>query len=215
MKVYAHYFKDEESKNDYRWRTLLQFGTSWNIIGSVVMKNPGSAVPLKQVEEGCLLNNLNGFCKEYEWFEFSVDNTMRCIESLFRSYYQHNVSDSELNGVIQIFNLMNVRDPDLNQAIIRNKKSFYAFSVTIDKDIVNMVPPIYLGWGKLGFSSMFADNARLVFEKTIEKFDGQYLNAKFENNLFYHPQYLMGRGKNKSQSRQLLNAFCQNSQSSE
>ncbi|GIJ93186.1 hypothetical protein CAPN002_04040 [Capnocytophaga stomatis] len=44
MKVYAHFFEEKGEKEvQYRWRTLLQFGDSWEIIGSVVMKNPGSA----------------------------------------------------------------------------------------------------------------------------------------------------------------------------
>ena len=43
MKVFAHYYDSDETGNNYRWRTLLQFGASWDIIGSVVMKNPGSA----------------------------------------------------------------------------------------------------------------------------------------------------------------------------
>ena len=48
MKVYAHYRGKEKTGdgNSYRWRTLLQFGDSWECIGSVFMKNPGSAKPL-------------------------------------------------------------------------------------------------------------------------------------------------------------------------
>lgn len=45
MKVFAHCYDSDETGNNYRWRTLLQFGTSWDILGSVVMKNPGSAEP--------------------------------------------------------------------------------------------------------------------------------------------------------------------------
>ena len=53
MKVFAHYMGNEKDWNlsedgfQYRWRTLLKFGDSWNVIGSVIMKNPGSAQPLK------------------------------------------------------------------------------------------------------------------------------------------------------------------------
>lgn len=36
MKVFAHYIKDDTTGNEYRWRTLLQIGNSWNIIGSIV-----------------------------------------------------------------------------------------------------------------------------------------------------------------------------------
>ena len=210
MKVYAHYYNDKEVKNEYRWRTLLQFGTSWNIIGSVVMKNPGSASPLKCIREENLLDKLYSFSNEYEWFEFRADNTMQCIEALFRSYYRHNTKDSDLNGVIQIFNLMNVKDPNLEIAIERNKRTTHSFSVTIERDVNNLVAPIYLGWGGLGFSSMFVENAKIVFKKAIESFNCKYLTETFEDNVFYHPQYLMTRGKKHPKSQYLFNAFCQN-----
>ena len=210
MKVYAHYYNDKEVKNEYRWRTLLQFGTSWNIIGSVVMKNPGSASPLKCIREENLLDKLYSFSNEYEWFEFSADNTMQCIEALFRCYYRHNTKDSDLNGVIQIFNLMNVKDPNLEIAIERNKRTTHSFSVTIERDVNNLVAPIYLGWGGLGFSSMFVENAKIVFKKAIESFNCKYLTETFEDNVFYHPQYLMTRGKKHPKSQYLFNAFCQN-----
>lgn len=44
MKVFAHYMGNEKDWNlsedgfQYRWRTLLKFGDSWNVIGSVIMK---------------------------------------------------------------------------------------------------------------------------------------------------------------------------------
>lgn len=50
MKVFAHYECNENI--EYRWRTLLQFGSSWDVLGSVVMKNPGSARPCTQIKEG-------------------------------------------------------------------------------------------------------------------------------------------------------------------
>ena len=44
MKVYTHfYLMDENTAIGFRWRTLLQYGNSWEVIGSVVMKNPGGA----------------------------------------------------------------------------------------------------------------------------------------------------------------------------
>ena len=44
MKVSTHYYK-VDNQHGLRWRTPLQFGKSWDIIGSVVMKNPGSSAP--------------------------------------------------------------------------------------------------------------------------------------------------------------------------
>jgi len=45
MRVFAHYYSDEVTGIEYRWRTLLQLGDSWDICGTVVMKNPGSSRP--------------------------------------------------------------------------------------------------------------------------------------------------------------------------
>lgn len=50
MKVFTHYTKITEQE-EFRWRTLLQFGESWDIIGSVVMKNPGSAAVSRAVTD--------------------------------------------------------------------------------------------------------------------------------------------------------------------
>lgn len=115
MKVFAHYFHSKEMGNDYRWRTILQFGTSWDIIGSIVMKNPGSAGPENCVNEPATLEQLERFSEpDYgcysQWESFCSDDTLRKVEKLFCAYYK----TSTLNGVIQVFNLMNVRDPNLD-----------------------------------------------------------------------------------------------------
>ena len=44
MKVYAEYF--EENGLKYRKNTLLQFGNSLDVIGNIVLANPGSATLL-------------------------------------------------------------------------------------------------------------------------------------------------------------------------
>lgn len=213
MKVYALYFKSEETGNDYRWRTLLKFGTSWNVIGSVVMKNPGSASPIRSIGDEETLYHLHSFCNKDEWFEFSVDNTMRNIEKLFISYYQEQINNPILDGVIQVFNLINVRDADLEIALAKNKKATLPFSKTIEQDISQLIPPVYLGWGALGFAPSFREDAERIFYFVYQKKEGLYLQREFENNLFYHPQYLIGRGKNRPKSQYLLNAFCQNTTS--
>ena len=43
MKIYAEFIEDDGLL--FRTKTLLQFGDSWDLIGSIVMKNPGSAKP--------------------------------------------------------------------------------------------------------------------------------------------------------------------------
>lgn len=214
MKVFAHYFKSPETGNEYRWRTLLQFGTSWEVIGSVVMKNPGSAAPLtpdKPIENEKMLCHLRPFCSEYDWFEFDFkkDRTIYRIKELFCAYYETKLG-SDLNGVIQIFNLMNVRDPDLEKALIKNKKEVLPFSKTTENDITQLVAPVYLGWGELGKDPLFLDDAKKVFNVVYNELDGKYLREDFKNNIFRHPLSLMLYSKNKPDSKYILHAFCQN-----
>ena len=208
MKVFAHYFKSDETGNDYRWRTLLQFGSSWNVIGSVVMKNPGSAAPLKTVEDYDTISHLQSFDAENTWYAFSADTTMRMIEQMFSAYYQF-----PLDGIVQVFNLMNVRDPNLERARIKHQQAILPFSKTIDEDVRQLVAPIYLGWGNLGQEPDFKEDAERIFQVVKVEENGNYLHKKFEDNLFYHPYYLMGQGKNRPKSQFLLHAFCQNTTS--
>lgn len=101
MKVYTHYTKLTE-KEGFRWRTLLQFGNSWNIIGTVVMKNPGSAAASCMVTDRAVLQALRTFDEsmtEETWYEFTPDQTMYCIRDLFREYQLKN-AHTDLNGVI-------------------------------------------------------------------------------------------------------------------
>ncbi len=209
MKVYAQYYKSEETGNEYRWHTLLQFGSSWNVLGSVVMKNPGSAEPLKRVVDDDILQHLYNICED-EWYQFTSDNTMMNVEKLFCAYYREKEGFPCLNGIIRIFNLINVRDADLESALNKNRKCNFAFSKTVDEDILQLSSPVYLGWGKLGANPIFKADAEKIFAVAIEHMNGKYLHEKYDDNLFYHPQYLMGRGKNHPNSRYLLNAFCQN-----
>lgn len=216
MKVYAHYHEEDKSNgNAYRWRTLLQFGDSWSVIGSVVMKNPGSATPIDKdnpISDNNILSHLHEFDKENEWYLFRPDNTMQNIERLFRCYQIENGGSNALNGIIQIFNLINVRDPNLNNALKKNANAKYDYANTVDEDIELLVAPVYLGWGSLGFEETFRQNAQKIFDATKNTLNGKYLHPNFLDNKFYHPQYLMGRGKNKPNSQFLLNSFCQNTE---
>lgn len=117
MKVYTHYYKLSDNEG-LRWRTLLQFGNSFEIIGSVVMKNPGSSKPKgsKEIEDELHLSSLSMFDDTKDpWYEFTTDDTMRKVAVLFASYYGYN-NVNKLNGVIQIFNLFYIMDPNEQRA---------------------------------------------------------------------------------------------------
>ena len=185
MKVFAHYYQSEETGNNYRWRTILQFGTSWDIIGSVVMKNPGSAEPNNSVYEPSTLEQLKRFSEsEYDWYSlvwysFSSDDTLQKVEKLFCAYYK----TSTLNGVIQVFNLMNVRDPNLEQALIKDNKVTYPFSKMVESDIKSLVAPVYLGWGDLWTKEPFREDAEKIFRIVQEQMNGNLDVLTSEDNV--------------------------------
>ena len=211
MKVYAHFLKSEKDSFQYRWRTLLQFGNSWNIIGSIVMKNPGSASRKNIVSEEKTLCQLSRFGEsKHSWYVFSVDNTMTLIEKLFTI----KNDGKPLEGVIQIFNLFNIRNADLDQALKDRERAKESIYSTIEDDIAAMrtaSAPVYIGWGGLGNLPEFKEKASQYFSFIKKELKQDYLWDDFSRNPFYHPQYLLGRGKNRERSKWLLNAFCANS----
>ena len=202
MRVYAHY--ERINNIEYRWRTLLQLGDSWDVRGTVIMKNPGSSrpiywnndmpIPIKNDET---LRNLKCFdvSDHYgtkEWFEFSVDPTMRHVSHLIGDYLDYNKTPKE--GIIQLFNLFNVIDASLENAINKYENSGIN---TIEEDLRNIVFPVYIGWGNLWKNKLFNDNAKKFFDSVKDEM--HYLDSSdIGKNSFYHPQYLLGVGKNRS-----------------
>ena len=213
MKVYTHYL----NKNgiEYRWRTILQIGNSWDVCGTIFMKNPGSSKNIKanllHINDKEILKNLREFddvksSSSYEWYEFSIDNTMDCVKDLFETYYHER--REPLNGVIQIFNLFNIRDANLGKAIDKSKGDVIEeLAYTADNDIKHIVPPVYIGWGDLWKHTALRDNAEKIFSAVYKK--TPYLCDDIQNNKFYHPQYLMNFGKNKVDCIFELNRFIQ------
>ena len=97
MKVFAHYFYDNKNDVEYRWRTIIQIGNSWDVRGTIFMKNPGSSKPVessnKPIDNSVILEKLRTFddrraSLSFEWYEFSVDRTMISVINLFKAYYE-------------------------------------------------------------------------------------------------------------------------------
>ena len=211
IKVYTHYLCKNEI--EYRWRTIIQIGNSWDVRGTIFMKNPGSSKPVesssKPIDNRVILEKLRTFddrrtSLSCEWYEFSVDRTMVSVINLFKAYYEAH--GKQLNGVIQIFNLFNVRDANLKKAIDKCKDDGLDKLVyTTDDDIKNMVSPIYIGWGNLWRVPAHKENAQRIFSEVIKK--TSYLCNSIEGNKFYHPQYLMNYGKNRKNCIEVLEKF--------
>ncbi len=211
MRVFAHYYSDEVTGIEYRWRTLLQLGDSWDICGTVVMKNPGSSRPTCPINDNDseLLSHLKRFDNAnsytgHGWYHFSVDNTMGLVRNLIEAYLVAHNKPAE--GVIQIFNLFNIRDVDLGKGLEKMQVSQgESILMTTDDDINNLVPPIYLGWGNLKNNKLFKGYAEKFFEKV--KQDTSYLDKDYNKNPFYHPQYLLVYGNKREKCKEVYSKF--------
>ena len=203
MKVFARYFKDNNI--GFRRDTILQFGNSWELIGSIILINPGSAVPLNKEIDKNILNELYSITGETNfWKEFSVDPTMRWIEQLFKGKYIGK--DKPLNGIIQLFNLFNLRDANLNNALSQYKHSKNKNISSIEEDIKRVGDkPVYLGWGNTGkYHIDLKDKAKEVF-KLLPSLP--YLEPKFEDNMFCHPRYIQMAHRRNGSVITLLHNF--------
>lgn len=221
MKVYTHFIKIDEN-NGYRWRTLLQFGNSWDCIGSVVMKNPGSSkmVDSEPISNDAIIKGLEKYQDiELPWYEFSEDPTMKCIAELF--VYKYGLSSpNALSGVIQIFNIFYIKDAELERAKSKDAKYglpniFASEQAMTDYDIKHLLPPVYLGFGNLAFDKHYGDRCKGFFDAAINDFNCQYLSPTYSLNTFLHPLRLMRYAKNTEIGIKTLFGFTQNTLSPE
>ncbi len=212
MKVFTHYTNLGSTGDGIRWRTILKFGNSWKVKGSVVMKNPGTAnfkcldhAAISSLEELKQLSVFDDGELKADWYEFSSDPTMECIGRLFSEYYA--TKGEQLEGVIQIFNLFYLREANLITAL--NKVSQLKLANMIDYDIQHLSFPVYLGFADLAWHKTYGVAARKFFN-AAKKLGALYLNDDFKKNAFIHPLYLMMYGKNKEKCIRAKYQFFQN-----
>ena len=203
MKVYARYF--EEDGLDFRRDTILQFGDCWNVIGSIILINPGSASPTSDTIAPHIIDELlklTDTTDKDSWKEFSVDPTMYQIEKLFNGYYIGK--NRKLNGVIQLFNLFNLRNANLSQALELFKTTSNLNIISIEQDITRIGnKPVYIGWGNTGKKTL-----KNIAEKVFYSLPQQsYLLKNFADNPFYHPRYLQFGYKKREKVIKLLHNF--------
>lgn len=206
MKVYAEFI--QENDLNYRTRTLLQFGDSWDLIGSIVMKNPGSAFPTKMLDQEYFeeIKSRYAFPNmiNTNWFEFKSDPTMRQVEKIFNGAYVSN--PLELSGVIQIFNLFNIREQNIQKAkaLAKDNESVLLFPDANEVKKLFCDRPVYLAWRweYLHINKTFAEN---IFEYVkASKF--MYLENDMIDNHFYHPGYV-NRSYSKDHIQKPLRIF--------
>lgn len=197
VKVFAHH------KGFFRWRTLIQIGDDWTIIGTVFMKNPGSSHPTLNTISESDITNLNNIDNSTAWFDFSVDPTMNAIVKLFHKRAEYK--ESTFEGVIQVFNITNVMSPNLEEAIRLFLSSSDSIKSTWESDIKNIVSPVYIGWGNFHRHHLVSKIGTSILRSIQCKEDIDYL-AK---SGFMHPLYLMVYGANKEKCKKVCETFFQ------
>jgi len=203
MKVYARFFSEDVL--NFRQNTVLQFGDSWDIIGAAVLINPGSAKPIGKVHQDELMHLEALTSKSDCWDLFSADPTMNQLEKIFNGWYLG--TEKPLNGVILLYNLFNLRDKDLGQAIELQKSCGSPLLFTTDADIEAMkaIDHIYLGWGNAGKGPLH-EYAQRIFEAVKTRL-AYYINPDFDRNAFYHPGYVNRSYRHNPTTKRILTEF--------
>lgn len=189
MKVYAEFTID--NRIEYRQITLLQFGSSWQLIGSAVLKNPGSPSPLSKVSEqdySNIVKLVSEDCKSKEkWYNFSTDSTMRFLEKIFNGQYAPGKS-SKLNGVIQLFNIYYIGDQDVLAASNKLNENSSQFIYPKYNELVSSFKskPVYLGWRNECYRNEETIHLAKKIFQYVSNSTSMYLDEKFKNNEFNH-----------------------------
>ena len=196
-RCFARWYSDSDG-NIYRDGTLLQFGNSWELLGSVILLNPGSAKPLD--EKPCnkfLCMHLEGFDDKRDYYACSVDPLMRALIEIFTQRFPDG-------GVIQIYNLFNLKNPKYGSAIEALKKidkSPYLFTPIDEVDFKDRPVIVATGSGRY-VDERLKEQLRRYIAKAPQ--DSLYVIVKRDKNQFiikktkpnkdglienYHPSY--------------------------
>lgn len=192
-KVYARFYHDSNTDLTYRTIAILQFGDSWDIIGAAVLANPGTADLNNEVisqEEMSHLSGITNYIDNWSVVNFNRDTTIRdWIPRIFNGYFNNN--RRELNGVIILFNIFNVKDQNQLRAVENHSTANSRYLYMSDSDITlinSCCPIVYLGWG----DAVMADpKLKSIANKIFNRIEPRLISAydrDFNCNKFYHPR---------------------------
>lgn len=211
-KVYARFFHDSNTDLTYRTIAILQFGDSWDIIGAAVLANPGTA-DLKDEEisqeEMSHLAAITNHTDNWSVVNFNRDTTIRdWIPRIFNGYY--NNDPRELNGVIILLNIFNVKDQNQLRAVENHSiaNSQYLYMSDSDIKLINSCCPIvYLGWGDAVMADAKLNNiAYKIFNRIEPRLISAY-DRDFNRNKFYHPRAIQLGFRQRDSVKKLISDF--------
>lgn len=144
MRCFARWHEDEQRGIFFRDQTILQFGDSWNLVASLVLLNPGSAVPLgvpkteelRKMELPYFIEPSDG----EHYYEFRLDPLMRNVLGAFSKIFA--------GGAVKIYNAFNLKNKDSKEALLQLTGLFGHPSLLDDKqNIVFLSAPVIFGPG--------------------------------------------------------------------
>ncbi len=140
-------------EQEYRDQTIIKLDdddNNWDLYASIILLNPGSAEPLynEQTVTSTLAKlNLPYFINEGQYFRFNLD-------PLMRSLVEYLSINGICTGVIKIYNLFNLRNPNSGEALdsyenmINTPSNNNSYLHTNIKDVIYNNKPIILACGK-------------------------------------------------------------------
>lgn len=181
----------------YRTNTYIQFGSSRQSLGAVVMLNPGSSSLQKEAQKKLMMNGSHTD-------ETSLDNTMKQLVQFMKSTHP------QLQGRLHLYNLFYVRNTANIEAIelfeILKTTGKYP-TITLPSLLeMSQHPWILMGWGiEKRRRWKFFEEEKREWRQLIEDSGIPHFGILSDNNEFYHP---CPNGPAKAERlRQLIDAF--------
>lgn len=112
-----------------------------------------------------------------------------------------------MNGVVLLYNLFNLRNANLQQALEVAGSCKSPLLLCSNEDIASLkaVGKVYLGWGKEGVGPVLRLMAEKVFNAV--KDSNAYLYRDFDKNKFRHPMYINRAISRDKEIRKVLTRF--------
>ncbi len=209
MKIYAE-FKTLPNGQEFRKKTLIQIGGSTKLIGSAILINPGSAEPIRDINQDAdtvkkfYLDNHNIDISDVDlarWKLFKADHTMLRLIKIFNGSYISR--ETKLEGIIQLFNCSYYKEQSLNKA--RDKLLTRQDCIFDEHELLSNAP-VYFGWGDEGKYGVVNNIAEEIFKNYDLSLTPIY-SEEFLENTFYHPTYINRSYNSNAKTQNLLNNF--------
>lgn len=163
--------------------TLIVSGGCDTIVGNAILKNPGSARPIKEKPDS-----------RYDGrYPFRPDATMYALADLFEL--------DKRPGTIRLFNLLDYVDVDPVAA----REIGLPTRDNVLEAVAKGDVPTYLGWGDNWREKWLKEQCEELFNAVLPY--SPYLSPEMEKNPFTHPLYLMRYGRKRRKCENMITSF--------